>query len=259
VNHSRRRGKLHSLLCKKGKATGKLFYKTSKQSYYKIKRKEIYRITNLIINGENTVFNLINVDNEEELTFISISNIQRHFLPNYASTIASIQGRRIDEPFSIWEMNKRFSRDELNSAVGRGTCRLYPHFENTDSTIIYKWSTGKTHIMLNSEVTNVSYGSTSFYLILDKGKPIYRGHTTLTVGNRLQQHLKQARENPKNKFHHHLANSNAKDITIERTDIRSFDCLYEVEKYEMLLLSQDIENGHKMLNSKKKVKDNTKQ
>jgi hypothetical protein len=94
ANRSRRRGKLHSLLSKKGK--GKLSFTMSKQSSYNIKRKEVYKITNIIINGENTVFNLINndSDDEQELKFISISNIQRHFIPNYASTIAGIQGRK---------------------------------------------------------------------------------------------------------------------------------------------------------------------
>ena len=76
-------------------------------------------------------------------SYITISNTYRHFLPNYASTIAGIQGRKIDKPFSIWNGDKYFTRDALTSAVGCGACRKHVHFENTDSNIIYPWCVGK--------------------------------------------------------------------------------------------------------------------
>ena len=116
----------------------------------------------------------------------------------------------------------------------------------------------KKHVILDSKITNNDFKNTNFYLVCDKGEPIYRGQTTGKVEDRLTQHFKQARENPKNKFHYYRANSNEKNISIVRTETRTFEKLCQVEKYEMLLLEEDINKGYTMLNTKKRVKDNKK-
>jgi len=47
--------------------------------YWKIKRKEVYKITKIIKCGDSTLFILANCLTKEEMAYIAISNIQRHF------------------------------------------------------------------------------------------------------------------------------------------------------------------------------------
>jgi len=169
---------------------------------------------------------------------IPIHLINTLFQPFFASTIAGIQGAKIEQPFSIWEMDKNtFDRNLFNSAVGRSTCRANVHFSNTDTNRIYEWATHRQIVIVDSKPCHNSngYGNTSCYVVTCKEIPIYRGHTIQDPQVRLQEHWDEARTNPTNKFHKFLINQNPYDIDIGVNEIKKLNNRQEAEDYEMLL------------------------
>ena len=118
------------------------------------------------------------------------------FQPYFASTIAGIQGAKIEEPFSIWEMEKPFDNNLLNSATGRATCRDHVHFSNTDPNHVYEWATCRKLVILDSRPCHNSngYNNTSRYVVTCKEIPIYRGHTIQDLEARLQEHWDVAKK-----------------------------------------------------------------
>ena len=80
-------------------------------------------------------------------------NNTRTFSTKLRLNYSKYSGTTSNQPFSIWGINhEHFSLDEVNSAIGRATCRAYPHFSNPDPTRVYKWSIGRTHMILDSNL-----------------------------------------------------------------------------------------------------------
>ena len=241
--------------------------KKSTSYKYIIKNKYRYTINNITViskdeDGTRDIYmDLYCVSTDEMLYNIPMHIISTLFQPFFASTIAGIQGAKIEQPFSIWEMEtKIFDRNLLNSATGRSTCRENVHFSNTNPNRVYEWVKYRKFVIVNSKPSHNSNGyyETKLYLVMCKGQPIYRGHTILNdVIDRLNEHWDDARKNATNKFHKFLINQNPNDIDIVVTEIMKLNNQQEAEDHEMLLLKQDLLNGHKMLNTKKRTKRTT--
>ena len=76
----------------------------------------------------NIYMDLSCISTDEMLCNIPMHVISTIFQPFFASTIAGIQGAKIGQPFSKWEMSRKtFDRNLLNSASGRSTCREHVH------------------------------------------------------------------------------------------------------------------------------------
>ena len=238
--------------------------RTKSTSYnYVIKNKYRYTIEDIHVVRHNVnktkdiYMDLHCISTNEMLYNMPIHMISTLFQPFFASTIAGIQGARIEQPFSIWEMNlKTFNRNLLNSATGRSTCREHVHFSNTDTDHIYTWATFRKSVRIDERPCHNSngYHETKFYLICYKGIPIYRGHTIQSIDEILKEHWGDAKRNATNKFHKFLINQNPDDIEIVRTETKKINNQQEAEDYEMTLLKEDLMNGHKMLNTKKRTR-----
>ena len=168
-----------------------------------IKNKYRYIIKDIIVVKNNVGVKEIFMDLYCTSTNEMLFNIPMHiistlFQPFFASTIAGIPGAKIEQSFSIWEMDKKiFDRNLLNSATGRATCRNHVHFSNTDSTVIYNCAKYRTCVILDSRPCHNSslYHETKLYLVTCKGEPIYRGHTILEhVYDRLKEHWDDAKK-----------------------------------------------------------------
>ncbi len=110
-------------------------------------------------NEDDYYFELYCKNTQETLYNIPLHIIYTLFQPYFASTIAGIQGARIEQIYSIWEMVlKSFSRNALNSATGRAINRTLPHFSNTDTTNIYEWEDYKTHMLVDSKPDHNAQG-----------------------------------------------------------------------------------------------------
>ena len=157
----------------------------------------------------------------EMLYNIPMHVISTLFQPFFASTIAGIQGAKIEQPFSIWEMSTNiFDRNLFNSATGRSTCRAHVHFSNTDPNRVYEWAKYREFVIVDSRPCHNSngYNNTGYYVVRCQGIPIYRGHSIQDPETRLQEHWDAARKNATHKFHKFLINQNPEDFAIVVTE-----------------------------------------
>jgi predicted GIY-YIG superfamily endonuclease len=226
-------------------------------STVKVKNKRIYRVVSV----SKDYLDLLYIDEGVVYKQIPLYIIYMHFTANFASTIDSFQGGKIDQSFSIWQMNSPyFSRGKLNSAIGRSTKACYVHFSNTDTDKVYEWTKYDDNIELKNELNNTDerYKNTYIYAVKEKGRVIYIGHT-LDTNTRLKQHLKESITHPTTKFHKYLANVDHKTITLQVLEEKSFINRSQAETYELQVIQKYMED-HDLLNTikKKQVKEDIK-
>ena len=133
---------------------------------YTIKNKYRYIIKDIIIvkntnpgDTRDIYMDLYCHSTDDMLYNIPMHLISILFQPFFASTIAGIQGAKIEQPFSIWEMNKQiFDRNLFNSATGRSTCRAHVHFSNTDPNRVYEWAKYSEFVIVESRPCHNSNG-----------------------------------------------------------------------------------------------------
>jgi hypothetical protein len=98
----------------------------------RVTNKQIFKTID--VNKESNVLTTHN-NNMGFSLWVDAFTLNQHFIANYASTIDTAQGTRVDVPFSVWEMDHpRFSLNRFNSAVGRAVMADLVHFSHTDTT-----------------------------------------------------------------------------------------------------------------------------
>ena len=175
---------------------------------YIIKNKYRYNINDIVISkdadGTRDMYMDLHCTSTDEMLYnIPMHMVSTLFQPFFASTIAGVQGAKVEQPFSIWEMEKKmFDRNLLNSATGRSACREHVHFSNTDPTRVYEWAKYRQFVIVDSRPCHNSngYDNTDFYLVICKGEPIYRGHSIQGPEARLQEHWEDARKMQQTNF-----------------------------------------------------------
>jgi hypothetical protein len=204
----------------------------------KLTNKQQFTITEIDINERTITVSSKTLD--KDLT-LNLHVIQQNFIPFYAATIDSMQGDSIDKPFSIWEMdNRNFTRNRLNSAIGRAMNSDHIHFHNCDTDKVYAWHEYRSKVYVNviPENPDKKYENTIIYRIevIDNKDNIfyYVGHTTLATAQlRLQRHLRDSRHHITDKFHNMLANVDHSKVKVVKEMKKSFRNKAEAEDFEM--------------------------
>jgi len=186
---------------------------------YVMKNKLVYEI--IYIYKDSHEFDIRCLNTNTLIQDVPLYKIQNFFIPYFASTIDSVQGSRITEPFSIWELdNKHFNLNRLNSAIGRTINKDLVHLDLKHKDKYFEWHKYEDHIIINPMSNNDDhlYDTTWHYEIRENGKVIYVGLTTRTIHERLNEHWKTAKTNPRDNFHKYLINCNENEITITTND-----------------------------------------
>lgn len=186
---------------------------------YVMKNKHIYRIAYIYENTQE--FDICCLHTDTLIQDVPLYKIQNFFIPYFATTIDSVQGSRITENFSIWELDSQhFNLNRLNSAIGRSINKDLVHLDLKDKDKYFDWYQYDDHIIINPMPNNNDplYSATWHYEIRENGKVIYVGLTTQTIVKRLKEHWETARTNPRDTFHKYLINCNENEITITTND-----------------------------------------
>ena len=218
----------------------------------KVKNKRIFVIKS--IEG-----NRVKIESDDIVLTVEVYVLYQQFIGNFASTIDSIQGCKITQKYSIWQMDHwLFNLNRLNSAMGRAVSKDLIHFSNPSTTKVYEWQKYKRYVVLKSKPNNIDerYQYTIFYLIILCGY-YYRGHTVKHETVRLEEHFLESMTNPTSKFHKRLAITDHSKVTIEVTETQCFSNRSQAEYHELNLLQKDIEKygKDKMLNTRHRKKE----
>lgn len=186
---------------------------------YVIKNKHIYKIACIYTDSQE--FDIYCLNTDTWIQDVPLYKIQNFFIPYFAATIDSVQGSRMTEKFSIWELDSQyFNLNRLNSAIGRTINKDLVHLELKNKDKYFDWYKYDDHIIINPMPNNNDplYSTTWHYEIRENRKVIYVGLTTQTIEKRLKEHWETARTNPRDTFHKYLINCNEKEITITTND-----------------------------------------
>jgi hypothetical protein len=219
----------------------------------KVKNKRIFVIKN--IKG-----NRVTIESDNIVLTVEVYVLYQQFIGNFASTIDSIQGCKITEKYSIWQMDHwLFNLNRLNSSMGRAVSKNLIHFSNPSHTKVYEWQKYKRCVVLKSKPNNINerYQQTKNYLVNLNNEYYYRGHTFKHETVRLEEHFLESMTNPTSKFHKRLAITDHSKVTIEVTETQCFSNRSQAEYHEMMLLEQDIKRfgKDKMLNTRHRKKE----
>lgn len=130
------------------------------------------------IEGENITLDNGQVFHSKEFSF--------SFLPLLACTTHKYQGGSINQNYNIYEADK-MNRNMLYTALSRATHEDYIHIDNIKA--FYEKAEYLKETFLIEPCQDKKYNKGKIYLITT-GDNYYIGETTLDLGTRLEQHLK---------------------------------------------------------------------
>ena len=224
-----------------------------------MKNKHIYKITYIYKDSQD--FDVYCLNTNTLIADVPFHKIQNFFIPYFASTIDSVQGSRITDNFSIWELDSRyFNLNRLNSAIGRTINKDLVHLDLKDKDKYFEWYEDTDHIIINPMQNNNDplYNQTRHYEVREGDKVIYVGLTTQTTEKRMMEHWETARNNPRDTFHKYLINCNENDIKITTRDYPEpikHRNKADAEKFEnQHIKSYFVDGKNTLLNTKTEVK-----
>jgi hypothetical protein len=175
--------------------------------------------------------------------------ISESFQPNYARTIDSYQGDKIEIPFCIVGLENQFMiRERLYSAFGRSINKDLIHIDYYNKNRIYKRKQYPDEIIV--DVTpNREQKKVSFYGVWYRDELMYIGSTAQKIEDRMSQHF-DSLEN--DMFHEWLRATPKEEIILDIVDNNKdllFDSWADIEDFEMEL----VQKFNPKLNTRRKT------